>query len=284
MNAETRTCLAKSIHALLSGVEWTVDTSAQIRALYPAHGWTENGLHPDCDAESPADRETIVMLGDILNVVSSMEDPADAVAMVCTLLNANGMPVLDLPDDRPEKPNATLTAIRDVIDSQVWSADTVRTIAQMLEADGMMVRSLHSPACAHVSGEGPCDCVKAVTERAASAPYIKPYLYIKPFPVERNRYGAWHHPALPEFDDLDEEGNMAEYSHWLARQGLQDHVERHSLGRGELLSDWHPKPPTGSGWFLLKVTFDNRADRAVAVWVRRPASFSMTSKEVENKQ
>jgi len=103
MNAETRTCLAKAIHALLSHSEWNPSVPAQIRGLFTALEWPALGLNPECDAESPADRKLIIMLTDILSVVSSTASPVDAVATVCMMLNVNGMPILGLSDD-PQKP------------------------------------------------------------------------------------------------------------------------------------------------------------------------------------
>ena len=97
---------------------------------------------------------------------------------------------------------------------------------------------------------------------------------IQPAPVQRDDVGQWTHPAVPLFD----EGQEDEYRAWLAAHGLeitykmlQDEPE-HPLydawfedGEHDL-SSWTPAPPAGEDWFTLSI--HDTEDGPIWVWAR----------------
>lgn len=102
---------------------------------------------------------------------------------------------------------------------------------------------------------------------------------IEAAPVVRDAEGWYSHPDIPDFD----EGQEEEYRAWLAAQGLEityssleaegdDHpacVRYFEQGEADI-SDWHPVPPAGDGWFTL--TIHSSEDGAYWVWGRRVAA------------
>ncbi|MES3022728.1 MAG: hypothetical protein V4857_14205 [Pseudomonadota bacterium] len=101
---------------------------------------------------------------------------------------------------------------------------------------------------------------------------------ICPSPVNRDPSGWWTHPDFPEFEEGEEDSCKA----WLAEQGLatsysllehEDDTHPSYVGyyenSGADVSEWHPAPPTGDGWFPLSI--HDTEDGPVFVWVRRIA-------------
>lgn len=99
---------------------------------------------------------------------------------------------------------------------------------------------------------------------------------IGPVAVDRDADGWWTHPHIPEFD----EGQEDAYRAWIEAQGLvtnyalleyedDDHpsyIDYYENG-GADVSEWHPAPPAGDGWFALSI--HDTEDGPVFVWARR---------------
>lgn len=100
---------------------------------------------------------------------------------------------------------------------------------------------------------------------------------IQPATVQRLPDGYWDHPHLPAFDPDDTSGEMLS---WLQEQRLQaaydlfedwatDDHPYFQTGTASI-SDWHPEPPAGEGWFLLSI-YETEDTGPVAMFVRRDA-------------
>lgn len=94
---------------------------------------------------------------------------------------------------------------------------------------------------------------------------------IQPLPVERDAFGLWAHPDLPDFGE-----NPAAWARWVKNQGLkitsaslEDEDIEHPVyiayfeqGNPDF-SDWTPAPPAGN-WFTLLI--EETDDGPVWVW------------------
>lgn len=102
---------------------------------------------------------------------------------------------------------------------------------------------------------------------------------IQPAPVNRDDYGNWYHPSLPDFAGTDEAGpDSPKWEDWLAEQGLETSMfclenedDHPAFARvfdesNPDFSDWEPQP-AGAGWFLLAI--GDTEDGPCATFVRR---------------
>ncbi|BCQ63166.1 hypothetical protein PBOI14_49160 [Pseudomonas sp. Boi14] len=84
---------------------------------------------------------------------------------------------------------------------------------------------------------------------------------IQPAPVDRDEYGMFQHPDLPDFEEGDGEKCKA----WVAQQGLQLFMISLESDALEEIADryfqsdephrgyWEPGKPEGDGWFCLAI-------------------------------
>ncbi len=102
---------------------------------------------------------------------------------------------------------------------------------------------------------------------------------IQPATVQRDKYGSWYHPDLPDFAGTDEAtDDSPKYEDWRAAQGLEvsmfaleneDEHPAHTryFDEGDPdFHDWDPKPE-GDGWFMLAI--GDTEDGPCATFVRR---------------
>ncbi|MCP1289858.1 hypothetical protein NK214_06595 [Chromobacterium sp. S0633] len=98
---------------------------------------------------------------------------------------------------------------------------------------------------------------------------------IQPVKPRRDELGHWIHPGIPNFNE-----DTGAYTAWLKEQRLtlhhacleeenDDHpaVRRYQDTGSSDVSDWHPAPPAGDGWFLLGI-YDTDNDM-VATFAKR---------------
>lgn len=100
---------------------------------------------------------------------------------------------------------------------------------------------------------------------------------IEAAPYDRDPYGYWTHPDVPDFD----EDNVA-FAEWMMLQGfdfvmdwLENEPENHPAAikyfNGDPdCSEWSPVVPLGVGWFCLSI--HDTDDGPVWIWVRRVAA------------
>jgi hypothetical protein len=97
---------------------------------------------------------------------------------------------------------------------------------------------------------------------------------IQPAPVERDLYGMFQHPDLPDFDEGDGEKVKA----WVAEQGLEvamcsleyaepEVADRYFEAGDPDCSYWEPARPEGDHWFCLAI--HDTDDGPVCWWGRR---------------
>ncbi len=112
---------------------------------------------------------------------------------------------------------------------------------------------------------------------------------IQPMEPQRDSYGYWCHPDMPQIETNEQ------FDNWIATQGLQyaihcldgddgigaeDALERYNAGDIDVLA-WQPSTPSGDGWFIASI-YDTE-DGPVCLWIRHPTEEQLREAEERKK-
>lgn len=112
---------------------------------------------------------------------------------------------------------------------------------------------------------------------------------IQPMEPQRDSYGYWCHPDMPEIETSEQ------FDNWISSQGLQytlrcldgddgigaeDALERYQEGDIDVLA-WQPSTPEGEGWFIASI--HDTEDGPVCLWIRHPTEEQLREAEERKK-
>lgn len=112
---------------------------------------------------------------------------------------------------------------------------------------------------------------------------------IQPMEPQRDSYGYWCHPDMPEIETSEQ------FDNWISSQGLQyalhcldgddgigaeDAQTRYEEGDTDILA-WQPSQPEGEGWFIASI--HDTEDGPVCLWIRHPTEEQLREAEERKK-